>query len=153
MFRLHPRFIPVLFIMLSSLGLLPALEAQESTWQNQRGSTLYIEDIDSEGLITGLYVNQAAGFSCQGTPYPVTGWVLAGTNTITFTVKWENTTQNCQSLTAWTGFFSSDGQTMTTLWQMVVNGTTSTSQIYQGSDTFTLVTQKVSDFVEKPAPK
>lgn len=151
MFRPHPRLIPVVIVLLSCLAILPALEAQESTWQNQSGSTLSIEDVDSEGLITGYYINRASGFGCQNTPYPVTGWVLPGTNTITFTVKWENTTQNCQSLTAWTGFFSADGQTITTLWQLVVNGTTSTGQILKGSDTFTLVGQTVTDFVEKPA--
>jgi hypothetical protein len=45
----------------------------------------------SEGRITGFYINRATGFHCIGSPYPVTGWVLDGTNTITFTVKWENT--------------------------------------------------------------
>lgn len=122
---------------------------QESAWQNQGGSTLYIEDIDSEGGITGIYINRAAGFGCQNTPYPLTGWVLENTNTITFTVKWENTSANCQSLTAWTGFFSSDCQTISTLWQLVVNGTTSTNQILKGADNFSRVTQKTSDFIQK----
>lgn len=121
----------------------------ESAWQNQSGSTLYLEDIDSEGKITGLYINRAAGFSCQNTPYPLTGWVLENTNTISLTVKWENTSDNCHSLTSWTGFFSSDCQTMSTLWQLVVNGTTSTKQIYQGSDNFTRVAQKKSDALQK----
>lgn len=122
---------------------------QESTWQNQRGSTLYIEDIDSEGKITGHYINRASGFNCQGTPYPLTGWVLENTNTITWTVKWENTSENCSSLTSWTGFFSSDCQSMSTLWQLVVNGTTSTKQIWQGADNFTRVAQKTFDSIHK----
>jgi hypothetical protein len=119
--------------------------AQESAWMNERGSTLYIEDVDSEGRIAGFYINRASGFNCIGTPYPVTGWVLEGTNTVTFTVKWENTVENCQSLTSWTGFFSSDGQTMTTLWQLVPNGATNPSQILTGSDSFTRVALKKLD--------
>jgi len=123
----------------------------ESTWVNELGSTLYIEDIDSEGKITGIYINRAEGYGCRNTPYPVTGWVLENTNTISFSVKWENTTENCYSITAWTGFFSSDCGTLTTLWQMVINGTTKTSQIWQGEDTFTTVTQKTSPFKKKEA--
>jgi avidin family protein len=122
---------------------------QESAWQNSRNSSLFLEDISSEGLISGYYINRAAGFGCQNTAYPVTGWILENTNTITFTVKWENTAENCQSITAWTGFFSPDCRTITTLWQLVVNGTTSTGQISQGQDTFTRVALKKSTFIQK----
>lgn len=132
-------------LVLACCGVCAAQSAGETAWTNQSGSTLYIEDIDSEGGITGFYVNRATGFNCIGTPYPVTGWVLDGTNTITFTVKWENTSENCQSLTSWTGFFSSDGQTITTLWQLVSNGATKSSQILTGSDSFTRVAQKKLD--------
>lgn len=121
----------------------------ESTWKNQRGSTLHIEDIDTEGKITGYYINKAKGYACQGTPYPVTGWVLEGTNTITFAVKWENTVENCSSITAWTGFFNKDCDRLTALWQLVINGATDPSQIIKGMDTFTRVTQTQSDFIKK----
>lgn len=122
---------------------------EESTWKNQSGSVLHIEDIDSEGKITGLYVNHESGYQCKDTPYPVTGWVLEGTNTITFTVKWENTHQNCQALASWTGFVSEDRKTITTLWQLVQNETNDSGQIRKGEDVFTRVTQEKYDSIIK----
>jgi len=47
-----------------------------SAWNNQSGSTLIINSIDSTGLITGTYVNRAPGYGCQNIPYPVTVWGL-----------------------------------------------------------------------------
>ncbi|UXY14883.1 avidin/streptavidin family protein [Chitiniphilus purpureus] len=124
------------------LALLPgiggAAEADDSVrslsaWTNQRGSTLYIDNVSASGQLTGTYINRAAGFGCQNTPYPVTGWVLG--NAITFTVLWRNAVQSCNSITAWTGFYY-QGR-ITTLWQLVSNGTTSPGQIQQGQDVFT----------------
>lgn len=106
----------------------------EGLWTNERGSALYITDVSDEGLITGWYVNNAPGFSCQGTPYPLTGWMLFGTNTVTFSVKWENTSANCQSLTTWAGTFTSMMSTITTTWLLVQNNQPTPMQ---GQDTFT----------------
>ncbi len=108
-----------------------------SSWTNQRGSTLYIENITAEGFITGSYINRAAGYHCQNSPYPVIGWVLQGTNTITFAVKWDNATENCASQTAWTGFFGANCQKLSTSWELVKNGTTDPAQILKGEDQFT----------------
>lgn len=47
--------------------------------------------------------------------------------------------ENCQSITAWTGFLGPSCKMITAKWQLVVNGTTDPSQILQGSDTFTKV--------------
>lgn len=66
-----------------------------STWQNESGSYLYFDSISPDGKITGHYINNAAGYNCQGTPYPVVGWILPGTNTIAFTVQWSNQYENC----------------------------------------------------------
>ena len=130
-----------------TLATSPTAAAQgilgESVWKNQDGSLLYIENIDSEGQITGIYINWASGYNCQGTPYPVTGWVYG--TAITFTVKWENTEENCQSLTAWTGFYA-DNQ-ITTFWELVEEGTTSTDQILQGEDVFTQISSTVSKLI------
>jgi Avidin family len=104
-----------------------------SAWTNQSGSTLYIDAIAPSGQITGHYINRAQGFGCQNISYPVTGWTY-GTS-ITFTVKWQSSTQSCNSITSWTGFFY-NGK-ITTLWQLVVNGSTNPNQILQGSDVFT----------------
>jgi hypothetical protein len=48
---------------------------------------------------------------------------------------WINSTESCHSITAWTGFYYNNE--ISTLWQLVADGTTSTSQISTGSDTFT----------------
>lgn len=110
----------------------PASLQALSAWTNQSGSTLYIDNIDNNGLLTGTYINRASGWGCQNVPYPVTGWVYG--TAITFTTIWESTTESCNSITAWTGFYY-QGK-ISTLWQLTVNGSTSTSQILQGSDEF-----------------
>ncbi len=127
--------------MLAALAILclsvmrPAWSAEVqagSTWVNQRGSTVTFTGVGPNGLLAGYYINRAAGFGCQNTQYPVTGWAYE--SDIVFTVIWNNSTQNCHSITAWTGFFTSTG--FSTLWQLVQTGTTDPSQILQGSDTF-----------------
>lgn len=108
-----------------------------SAWTNQSGSTLYIDTISPGGQITGTYINRASGYRCRNSPYPVTGWIHGAT--ITFTVKWQNQSESCNSLTAWTGFIENMDK-ITTLWQLVRNGTTNTGQILKGTDVFTLDT-------------
>ncbi len=114
----------------------------QSAWTNQSGSTLYIDSIDGDGLLTGSYINRAKGYACQNISYPVTGWVYQSPQglSITFTTIWQSSTESCNSITAWTGFFSA-GQ-IQTLWQLVSNGSSSTSQILQGSDTFSSAAKK-----------
>lgn len=111
-----------------------------SAWTNQSGSTLYIDTIDSNGQLTGTYINRASGYGCQNISYPVTGWVYG--TAITFTTIWQSTTESCNSITAWTGFYY-QGQ-ISTLWQLTINGSSSTSQIVQGSDTFSQSTAVVN---------
>lgn len=123
----------------------PALQAL-SAWTNQSGSTLYIDAIDSSGKLTGHYINRAAGYGCQNISYPVTGWVYG--TAITFTTIWRSSTESCNSITAWTGFYY-DGK-ISTLWQLVVNGSTSTKQIIQGSDIFTQTTTTNRQSLIKP---
>jgi hypothetical protein len=103
-----------------------------SAWTNQSGSTLYIDTIGSNGLLTGTYINRAQGYACKNISYPVTGWVYG--TAITFNTIWQSTTESCNSITAWTGFYY-QGK-ISTLWQLTINGSTSTSQILKGSDTF-----------------
>lgn len=103
-----------------------------SAWTNQSGSTLYIDSIGSNGLLTGTYINRAAGYGCKNISYPVVGWVYG--TAITFNTLWRSTTESCNSITAWTGFYY-NGK-IDTLWQLTINGSSSTSQIIQGSDVF-----------------
>ncbi len=106
--------------------------AVPSSWVNTEGSTLTISAIDSDGQITGSYVNKAAGWNCQNIAYPVTGWIYGAA--ITFDTKWESTTESCNSITSWAGFLY-QGQ-INTFWNLTQNGSSSTSQILQGKDTF-----------------
>lgn len=111
----------------------PAVQAL-SAWTNQSGSTLYIDTYDpNSGLIAGHYINRAAGYGCQNISYPVTGWIFG--TAISFSTIWESSTESCNSITSWTGFYY-QGQ-ISTLWQLVVNGSTNTQQIIQGADIFT----------------
>lgn len=109
-----------------------------SAWTNQSGSTLYIDNIESNGLLTGTYINRASGYLCQNISYPVTGWIYG--SAITFTTIWKSTTESCNSITSWTGFYY-QGQ-IQTLWQLVISGSSSTDEIQQGADTFTLNVMK-----------
>lgn len=104
-----------------------------SAWTNQSGSTLYINSVDNNGQLTGTYIDRAAGYQCQSTPYPVTGWIYG--TAIIFTTTWKNATESCNSITSWTGFYY-NGE-IHTLWQLVKNVSSSTNQILKGSDTFT----------------
>lgn len=119
--------------MAANPAAAPTLQAI-SAWTNQSGSTLYIDAIDPAGKITGHYINRAPGYSCQNISYPVTGWVYG--TAVTFTTIWESAAESCNSITSWTGFLNAQGQ-IATLWQLVIGGSTSTSQIIQGSDVFT----------------
>lgn len=116
-----------------------------SSWTNQSGSTLYIQHVAPNGQITGFYVNRAAGYRCQNSPYPVTGWSYG--NIISFSVVWVNPRENCQSITGWTGFLSRDGNTMTTRWYLVVNGQ---QTFAPGQDIFTRDTQTTSGSLVAP---
>ena len=131
----------VFILVLSSIcwsNFALALDAQMqplqslSAWTNQSGSTLYIDNISPTGQIAGHYINRAQGYGCQNTSYPATGWVYG--SAITFTVNWMNAAASCNSITSWTGFYNQGA--ITTLWQLVINGSTSTSQIIQGGDVF-----------------
>ncbi|MBL1293165.1 MAG: hypothetical protein COB61_004755 [Thiotrichales bacterium] len=129
----------VFFMLISGLAYSDEMKSERPTafsalsaWTNQEGSTLYIDTVGSNGLITGTYINRASDYSCRNISYPVTGWVYG--TAITFNTVWESTTESCNSITAWTGFYYK-GQ-ISTLWQLTINGSTSTSQILTGSDVF-----------------
>jgi|TARA_B110000908_G_C10180300_1_gene415343 hypothetical protein len=103
-----------------------------SAWDNSSGSTLTINSIDSSGLITGTYVNRATDYACQNIAYPVTGWAYG--TAITFNTIWLSASESCNSITAWTGFLYQTE--MTTLWSLTISGSTNTSEIVRGTDTF-----------------
>lgn len=99
-----------------------------SYWQNQRGSQMSLYNMDAQGNFTGTYVNHAAGFGCQNTPYALTGH--ANGSRLTFTVIWNNGIQNCNSQTVWRGRVT--GKTMPTRWILTGTGIPP----MRGTDTF-----------------
>ena len=110
------------------------LFAAFSTWTNESGSTMNLE-FGPANAVSGSYVNQAEGFNCLGTPYPLTGWVLG--NFISFSVAWDNDYENCNSVTAWSGFAEADGGSVqiVTLWALAFQGS-SGPEIETGKDLF-----------------
>jgi hypothetical protein len=131
-FSLLSGLIFTLLFSLSAYADSPSSIPVPSVWENQSGSTLQINSVGSDGLIAGTYVNRAAGYGCQNISYPVTGWVYG--TALTFNTLWESVAESCNSITAWAGFLY-QGQ-ISTLWNLTINGSSSTSQIIQGSDTF-----------------
>ncbi len=96
-------------------------------WVNELGSKM-TTSWGADGLISGTYVT-AVGCGA-GTPKPLTGWW--NNSAMTFTVNW----QECNSLTSWTGNYSTN--TLTTLWLLTVSGPPQWNSIIAGADTFTL---------------
>ena len=128
----------LLYAVAPLLAAMPARAQQQppaqaiAAWTNQSGSTLHIEAVSPGGMITGHYINRAAGFSCQNTAYPVTGW-LNGT-AITFSVTWTNSTQSCNSVTGWIGSFDPSFTTLSTNWVIAANGS---QELRTGQSVFT----------------
>ncbi len=88
--------------LLLGLTIWPAtLSAQTlpapSTWKNARGSVLTISGVDSEGKVTGTFVNNAPGTQCIGRPYEATGKVSAGR------VRLAVVFTECRTVTVWRG--------------------------------------------------
>ena len=134
------RMVRSFIVILPTIALLLSLPAQAqnlsalTVWQNRSGSTFSLDTHNSQtGPITGTYINQSTGYSCIGTPYPAVGWYLNGA--ITWSVIWNNNYQNCNSVTAWSGFYSNN--TLTTRWVL----STQTTNI-AGDDVFTGVAKK-----------
>ena len=104
-----------------------------STWVNQRGSTLTIDQIGADGRFTGDYINNANGFDCKGIEYPIVGQVINGT--VAFSVTWANATKDCHSITLWNGTFSASE--MDTTWILAYVNPDWNLTSLAGSDQFT----------------
>lgn len=120
---------------LAGMAALSDLQQHLATtgWVNQSGSVMNFS-VSTDGQITGTYVNNAAGTGCQGTPYPLTGWVYG--NNIAWSVAWTNATANCNSVTAWGGYYDPGTNSLQTSWVLAYQGT-SGGGIEQGTDVFT----------------
>lgn len=121
------------------------------TWKNESGSYLDIQNENKLlGLVSGVYVNNASGFSCKGTPYPVIGRVID--NQIAFTVRWSNGFENCNSLTSWTGYFDTGIKQILTKWNLVYVDSRGNNQTSSGKNQFKKINAKKSILFEGELP-
>ena len=96
-----------------------------SNWDNNNGSvmTIELEPLDTAGVfaITGSYVNEVPNTGCQGLPYPVIGFYNENTSQIAFAVSWANPTEDCTSMTSWTGYArpAGGGLELKTKWHII----------------------------------
>lgn len=149
------RFVALAFLVASVLVIVDPVVARASDldellsdpathWTNQGGSTMTLE-FDCSGsqigvcTLSGAYINNASGFRCQGTPYPLTGVYYINTQTISWSVAWSNAYEDCASVTGWTGYIglSSNPLQIVTNWNLAFSTGRSGRQILQGQDTFT----------------
>ena len=136
-------------------GMTEKLAATATDWKNQSGSIASLSFVPSTSqpgvyIVSGNYVNNAAGFNCQGTPYPLSGAYYAANQTISFAVAWSNGSDDCASVTGWTGYLdlSKTPWEMVTFWNLAYLSAGG-SQILQGKDNFTMIVPRVSESIFK----
>ncbi len=103
-----------------------------SSWVNELGSVLTINNIASNGLMSGTYVT-ATGCSA-GQQQPMTGWYYGGNTggAITFSVYWTG----CNSVTSWSGQYNYSNGQFQTLWYLTAASAPVWNGINAGTDTF-----------------
>jgi hypothetical protein len=113
------RFILAFFLFAgTSVGAFAQSLPVPSYWLNQRGSEMKLYAMGPQGNFTGVYINHAAGFSCQGTPFNLVGRTAG--HRLWFVVVWKNATQDCRSTTYWHGRLY--GRTIHSRWLLVGAG-------------------------------
>jgi hypothetical protein len=100
-----------------------------STWKNDRGSILSIWWVSGDQF-KGLFTNFAAGFECQGIPYPAVGRVSPD-GSLFFVVTFDK----CNTVTTWHGRLN--GNQIPTRWGLVYVGPNGIFQKLSGADLFT----------------
>ena len=125
----------------NAMAVPEVLTNASNTWKNQSGSTMTISfnAASQPGVytVTGSYINNASGFGCQGTSYPLNGVFYAGNSTIAFSVAWSNAYADCASVTGWTGYYSPADGAIHTDWNLSYQNGSGQMVIQSGSDQFT----------------
>jgi hypothetical protein len=113
------------------------------TWQNELGSRLTIESVQS-GVLSGTYQTAVSSGACAQGKFQVSGVTDTdsgdGGNNIGFAVSWRNDTSNCKSVTAWSGqvFNPGPNQVIFAFWLLTVES--GAADVWQdtliGQDTF-----------------
>ena len=83
------------------LGAGPAASPSGGTWARDHGSVPVIRSVGADGSLPGTYTNNAPGYRCAGTAFPLAGWTDGPR--ISHAVRWKNASLGCTSITAWTG--------------------------------------------------
>lgn len=127
---------------------LTSLVGHSSTWENQSGSTMTIT-VEADGTVTGQYINRAKGTGCQNSPYSLVGRVNG--DFIGFSVAWINGSENCNSVTSWTGEAQQNDAPnspiqIKTVWNLAYS-LGGQLKIQPGEDTFTLLRMKAGAFL------
>jgi len=132
--------IAVLFLSHAAMAGEKAITAG-SVWKNEGGSIFTITSIDpASGQMSGNYINNMKGYKCQGTPYPVTGYVYG--NMISWSVSWRTNKlsdiagNDCNSVTGWTGYYDSASNKILTDWNLAYLAAPSIYKIMKDKDTF-----------------
>lgn len=103
-----------------------------SYWLNQRGSEMKLYQMDAGGTVRGVYINHAAGFQCQNTPYELWGHTIG--HHVEFAVVWKNWAADCHSKTVWHGRLI--GNTLRTWWVLISYNPNGTVSKLRGTDIF-----------------
>jgi len=91
----------VIFAAAHRVAALPA-STLTGTWASDHGSVLVIQSIGPDGTLTGTYTNNAPGYRCGGTAFPIIG--LVDGPRVSYTVRWKKAAIDCTSITSWTGY-------------------------------------------------
>lgn len=117
--RCYTFIIILVSISLMNLDLIAqGWESIPGAWQNELGSVLVIDSINSDHQIMGKYKSSTG---VDGQVFPLLGWINeekeSGRISIAFSVRWDG----YGSITSWTGYFDADeqGTFMKTLWHLV----------------------------------
>lgn len=102
-----------------------------ASWVNEYGTVLRIDDVASNGRLSGT-VTTRAGWGA-GEAQPMTGWYFRHGGAITFSVYWDG----CESLTAWMGRINTATGGFQAMWYVAGAAVPPGSGVVAGSNLFT----------------
>jgi|SRR5215217_7266550 len=128
------KLFALIFLVLAPLSA-QAQVTVPSRWVNDKGSVMSIHTLDpSTGKFAGTYINNAAGFKCQGSEYQLEG--SATGNQVNFLVNWKGIfVPDCKTITIWNGRIVSNR--ITTMWTLYYVGSDWRFHKLTGQDVFT----------------
>jgi Avidin family len=126
-------FAALLLVVATSVSAFAESLPVPSYWLNQRGSEMKLYAIDGDHF-HGVFINHAAGFACQYTPYELAGRTSG--RHVAFAVVWKNWAQDCRSKSVWHGRLV--GHTIWTRWKLFIHHDSGAISVVRGRDNFQL---------------